>query len=196
MLKQIYHIILLGPQGSGKGTQAKLLAEEFNLEHLEIGAALRKTARTKTTLGKKVASIIDKGKMVPFDMIIKIVRNRVKNTPKKKGIVFDGTPRRMSEVDPLENILNRHSRSLTHVFFLWISERETLKRLSKRKSCEACGTPFIVGKTISVRARKCPKCKGNMTQRKDETPEAIKQRLRIYHKRTRPVIEYYRQKKR
>jgi len=193
--RQIYHITLLGPQASGKGTQAKLLAEELKLEHLEMGNTLRNFVKQDTPLGRKVANKINRGKMVPVDLIIKIIRDRIKSTPKSRGFVFDGTPRRMSEINPLENALKSNSRYLTHVFYVWISQRETINRLSKRRSCDECGAPYIFGKTVSKRTTKCPKCGGKIVQRVDDTPEAIKQRLSLYHKKTSPVIEYYRQKR-
>lgn len=190
--KNTFHFILLGHQGSGKGTQAKLLAQKFNLVHLEIGNILRTMVKTKSPLGRKVAQRIDQGKLVPFYMIVEIVKDKLKAISKNKGIVFDGTPRRMPEVAPLEKALKKHGRQITHVFFIWISQRETIKRLSKRRSCEKCGTLFISGKTLSVRAIKCPKCQGKIIQREDDTPVSIRKRLIWSHQKTGPVIESYR----
>ena len=105
-----YNIILLGPQGSGKGTQAKLLADKFKFAHIELGGALRSIKKENTALAKEVAQIIDKGKMVPFQLIVKIVDEKVAMIPENKGIVFDGTPRRLPEIKPLEKILNKNGR--------------------------------------------------------------------------------------
>jgi len=195
-MSKILHIIILGPQGSGKGTQAKLLANEFKLEHIEIGDALREIKNKNTTLGKEVAQIIDKGKMVPFQLVVEIVDERVAILSANKGIIFDGTPRRPVEIKPLENILRKNGRHITHVFFVQISERETINRLSKRHICSKCGKIFIFENNSVDKLKKCPKCKGNIIRRKDDTPEGIKQRLALYQERTFPVVEYYRQKQR
>lgn len=192
--KELLHIILLGPQGSGKGTQAKMLAQKLCMEHLEIGNTLRQIAKTKTNLGKDIAGIINQGKMVPAAMIPKIVKEKLKKISKNRGIVFDGTPRRLAEIKPLENALEEYKRGISHVFFVQISQKETINRLGKRRTCGKCGTPFILGKTISAKTNTCPKCKGKIIQRSDETPEAIKKRLKLYHEKTVPVVKYYRNK--
>ncbi len=172
--KKILNIILLGPQGSGKGTQAKLLANKFKLEHIEIGNALREIKKDDTILGREVAQIIDKGKMVPFQLVVKIVDKEVAIISANKGIVFDGTPRRLVEIKPLEKILKKNGRHITHVFFVQISERETINRLSKRYICSQCNKIFILEKDVANKSRKCPKCGGNIIRRKDDTPEGIK----------------------
>jgi len=185
-MKEVLNIILLGPQGSGKGTQAKLLVKNFNLKHIEIGRALRKISKKQTDLGIRVANIINQGNMVPIPMVSEIVEHELKNVSPKKGIIFDGTPRRIGEIKSLNENLDKHEREITHVFFISISEKESIKRLQKRKICKKCGTPFIIGKTI--------KRKGEVVIRKDENKEAIKQRLKLYHKKTDPVIDYYKNK--
>ena len=190
----IKNIILLGAQGSGKGTQAKLLATKFKLEHIEIGDALRRIKKKDTTLGREIAQVIDKGKMVPFQLIVKIVNERVATVSANKGIVFDGTPRRISEIKPLERILKNNGRHITHVFFIQISEKESISRLSKRYICVQCGKLFIIEKNAVSKLKKCPKCGGDIVRRKDDTPTSIKRRLKLYKKMTFPVMEYYRQK--
>lgn len=194
MIKEKLHIILLGPQGSGKGTQAKFLADKFNLEHLETGQACREIIKSKTKLGVQVAKTINQGKLVSFSLLIKIVKAKLKQISKTKGIIFDGTPRRLVEIDPLKNILSTYNRQISHIFFIQISEKETIKRLNKRGSCEKCGTPYILEKTITDQKRKCSKCQGKIVRRADETSAAIKQRLALYHQKTAPVVEYYRRK--
>jgi len=194
MSKEVLNIILLGPQGSGKGTQAKFLVDKLKLEHIEIGDALREIKKKNTALGKEVAQIIDKGKMVPFQLIVKIVDERVAIIPTNKGIVFDGTPRRPAEIKPLEKILKENGRHITHVFFVQISEKESISRLSKRYICSQCGKIFIFKKNATNKLEKCSKCGGNIIRRKDDTPAGIKQRLALYQERTFPVVEYYRQK--
>lgn len=195
MKQKVLNITLIGPQGCGKGTQAKLLAKKFNLVHIEIGGILREIAKTKTALGRQVDNLINKqGKMVPFDLITRVVKEKLKTVKPNQGIVFDGTPRRLAEIKPLEKILSRYGRELTHIFYLPISEKETIKRLSKRRICKMCGKPFTLGIDISVRTKRCPQCGGEIIQREDDKPKAIKQRLKLYRRKTKPVIEYYRRK--
>jgi len=189
-----YNIILLGPQGSGKGTQAKLLADKFKFAHIELGGALRSIKKENTALAKEVAQIIDKGKMVPFQLIVKIVDEKVAMIPENKGIVFDGTPRRLPEIKPLEKILNKNGRYITHVFFVKISEEESIKRLSRRYICSQCSKVFVMEKPSPNKAMKCSQCGGDIIRRKDDTPDGIRQRLKLYQERTFPVVEYYRQK--
>jgi len=193
-MSKILNIIILGPQGSGKGTQAKFLVDKFNLEHIEIGDALREIKKKNTALGKEVAQAIDKGRMVPFPLIIEITKQRVATVFANKGIIFDGTPRRLPEIKPLENILKENGRHITHVFFVQISEKEAINRLSKRYICQKCKKVFVFEKDSVDKLKKCPQCGGDIIRRKDDTPEGIKQRLELYQERTFPVVEYYRQK--
>lgn len=195
MKKNTFNIILLGPQGSGKGTQAKLLAKKYNLVHLEVGDILRKIARSKTSLGKKIDDLINKkGKMIPLDLLIKVIRREIKKIPNNKGIIFDGTPRRIEEIKPLEKILRSCGRKINYIFYLPITEKETIKRLGKRRICLKCGRIFTVGIEINKKTKKCPICGGKIIKRPDDKPKAIKERLKLYRKKTLPVIRYYRKK--
>ena len=194
MTKEVLNIIILGPQGSGKGTQAKLLAYKFGLEHIETGDALRKMKKESTGLGRKVAQIIDQGKLVSSALIMKIIGGKIMTIFRDKGIIFDGVPRSLDQAKSLENILKENGRYITHVFFIQISEKETVNRLSKRYICDKCGKIFIIDKDAINKLEKCPKCAGNIIRRKDDTPEGIRQRLALYEERTFPVVEYYRQK--
>jgi len=194
MSKKNLNIIILGPQGSGKGTQAKFLAHKLGLEHIETGDALRKMKKESTELGKKVAQIIDQGKLVSSALIMKIIGGKIMTIFRDKGIIFDGVPRSLDQAKLLENILKENGRYITHVFFIQISEKETVNRLSKRYICDKCGKIFIIGKDAINKLEKCPKCGGNIIRRKDDTPEGIRQRLALYQERTFPVVEYYRQK--
>jgi len=185
------NIIILGPSGSGKGTQAKLLAKKFNLEYLESGAIFRKIAQQNTSLGKKVKRIMsEQGKFIPYQIMIKIAEKTIKKVPKKKGIVFDGFGRKLPEIKANEKFLAEQGRKLNYAFLIEVNDKEILNRLSKRRICRDCKSIFISGKTIKKGAKKCPKCGGEVYRREDDTPTKIKSRLNEYQKETLPVICY------
>ncbi|TSC95644.1 MAG: adenylate kinase [Parcubacteria group bacterium Athens1014_10] len=190
------NIIILGPQGSGKGTQARLLAEKFNLEHFEIGDMLREIAAGSSEFSKKVDKTINQqGKLVPYAWIIKMLKLRVQSLSANQGIIFDGSPRRLPEAKNLEKMLNNLGRKIDYVFIVNINEKESLKRLAIRMTCNACNQPFIIGKNVKKGQKKCPLCRGPLYVRKDDTPERIVMRLNIYKKETLPVINYFKKKK-
>ncbi len=189
------NIFILGPSGSGKSTQAKFLAKEFDLTYLKSGEMLRAIARQNNTLGKKIKKIMsEQGKFVPCKIVIKIAKEELKKIPKNKGIVFDGFGRKLPEIKADERMLAKMRRKIDFVFLIEIGEKETLKRLSKRRVCKKCGTNFILGKTISEKIKKCPKCGGEIYQRKDDSPTKIKSRLKEYQKETLPVARYLKKK--
>ncbi len=185
------NIFILGPSGSGKGTQAKILAKKFNLEYLKSGEMLRAIARRNTALGKKIKKIIsEQGKFVPCEIVIKLAKEELKKVSKNKGIVFDGFGRKLPEIKADEKMLAKMGRKIDYAFLIEISEKETLKLLSKRRVCRKCGTNFILRKTIEENIKKCPKCGGEIYQREDDTPIKIKSRLNEYQKETLPVVRY------
>jgi len=187
----MYNIIILGPQGSGKGTQAKLIAKKFNLEYFEAGRVLREVAQTNTVLGKRIAKLINRGFLAKTADLMKILSQKIKTIPKNKKIIFDGIPRNLAQAKLFETIINRQGRQVDKVFSLWISRKETIIRLSKRRICRRCGRIFILGKNINTKTKKCPFCGGKIYQRQDDQPEFINRRLRIYYQETLPVIRYY-----
>ena len=189
------NIIILGPSGSGKGTQAKLLAKKFNLEHLASGLILRKIAKENTSFGRKVNTIIhQQGKFVPYQWIVKLVRKEIKKINKNKGIVFDGFARKLPEIKELEKLLAKIGREIDYIFVIKITDKEALRRLSIRRCCSKCGHLFILGKTLKKGEKICPICGGKIYQRKDDTRLRILSRLREYKKETLPVIEYLKKK--
>lgn len=159
-----YTIVILGPQGSGKGTQAAIIARRFGLVHIDMGALLRRFVNAKHPLAVRVRRIMNEGMgLVPSALVTEILRRRVIRIPHTKGILFDGYPRNITQARSLDRILRRVKRQITHVIYLPISQTTTVKRLALR-------------------------------HREDDTPQAIKKRLQTYHRKTRPVIEYYRKR--
>jgi len=195
MGRKILNIIMLGPQGSGKGTQAQRLSEKYNLYHMETGKIFRKLAQQKSTLGKKINMQMNvRGKLIPTDFVIKILMNELKKVSQKRGVIFDGYPRTINQARALDKLLIHLRRQLTHVFYLPISRRITVKRLALRRTCQKCGRIFILGKDLKRGAKKCPVCQGMIYHRDDDKPKAIIQRLKQYQERTKPVVTYYRKK--
>lgn len=170
------NIILLGPQGSGKGTQAELLAKKFNLSIFSAGDILR------TSTDPKIKSIIDSGNLVPDDVLIQIAKTFIDS---HNGIIFDGFPRVESQYDLLKSMVK-----IDAVVNIEIPESETIKRLSARRTCSKCGEIYNLLTDDKPGADgKCSKCGGELIQREDDKPEAIQKRLQIYREQTHPVFE-------
>jgi adenylate kinase len=159
------NILLLGPQGSGKGTQAKRLGEEYGLAHISTGDILREEIDADTELGKEVEPILASGGLVPDQTMIRLIHERLKQSDAQNGFVLDGFPRTEPQAEALDEMLQQIARPLTVVFALDISDESTRERLLKRASREG---------------------------REDDTPEAIERRLRTYHEQTQPLVEHYR----
>jgi adenylate kinase len=194
-MKKNINIIIMGPQGSGKGTQARLLARKYDLQIFETGNVLRSIAKQNTKLGKKIDEIINKkGQFVPWELLRKVIDQQTKNFDKSKGIIFDGTPRRIEEVKYWENKLKQINRKINYIFYISISEEESVKRLSSRKLCKENEHPLIVGKDIKEEDTKCPICGSEIYRREDDTPEKIANRLKWSRRLLDPVIKYYKNK--
>ena len=190
------NIIIMGPQGSGKGTQARMLAKEFDLQIFETGSVLREIASKDTEIGRKINEIMNvKGNIVPWDfMKEKILGQKLSELDDNKGIIFDGTPRIMEEAEFWNEKLKEVGRKIDYIFYVDISEEESVKRLSVRKLCKENGHPLIVGKDLKEEDTKCPICKSEVYRREDDTPEKIMNRLKWSKKLLSPVIEYYENK--
>lgn len=179
-------ILLFGMQGSGKGTQARILTEHHNFAHFETGAELRKLAQENSALGGKVKSIIEAGHLVPNEVVMEIVENFIGKIPASKPIVFDGIPRKLEQAESLEKNLSKHNRDWIGVF-VEISEEEALKRLGARRICPSCKSIY----PASYIEKNCRNCNIPLETRSDDTKEAIKTRIQAYKNETLPVIEKY-----
>jgi len=189
------NIVILGQQGSGKGTQACLLGEKFDMEHIDMGKTLREIARSDTPLGREIYEIQNVKKTLVSSKILKEILNvKLKSVPLKKGIIFDGAPRTFDQVQYLEDAMLEMGRKIDYVFFISIPETESIERTSKRRICNSCQAILVMGKGIKKEVDLCPKCGGKISQRKDDTPEGIKKRLEVFKKETLPVLEYYEKK--
>ncbi|MFA5871449.1 MAG: nucleoside monophosphate kinase [Parcubacteria group bacterium] len=188
------NIIVLGPQGSGKGTQAELLAKKYNLEHIDMGKYLRVVAKLDTPLGKEIWQIQNVTKtLVPSRIMREVLHLKLNELPREQGIVFDGVPRNQEQMDYLESALQETGRKIDAVILINISEEESVRRICRRWTCKN-GHPLIMGVDVQSEKDKCPIDGSDIFQRADDTPEGVKKRLKVYHEETTPVIGYYKNK--
>lgn len=188
------NLLIIGPQASGKGTQAEKLAEKFNLAHLEMGSLFRKIEKEETTLGSKIKDYVEKGILVSDDLVIEVVNNYLEGIGRLDGIVFDGFPRVLSQAEYFEQFLKEKEKKIDLVIFLVLPREEVIKRLVNRRICEKCGKIYNLLTQPPRQQNHCDDCQGNLVLRSDETPEVITKRLSEYEEKTRPLIEFYRKR--
>lgn len=186
------NIILFGPPGVGKGTQAKLLAEKYNLNHISTGDILRAEIQKNTELGNKIKSILEAGKLVSDDIMIDIIKQAIRSDKLKNGIILDGFPRTVAQAISLKKLFEEINDKIDFVIYLDVDEKQIIERLENRFSCENCGK--IVNKMLDkVEDMICPSCGGNLIKRDDDKPTTILNRMSVYRDSTEPVKEYYKQ---
>jgi adenylate kinase len=183
------NIIILGAQGSGKGTQAKFLSEKYGLPHISTGDIFREAAEKKIELGLKAKSHWEKGSLVPDEITIGIVKERLSRPDCGQGFVLDGFPRTLAQAEGLDEFAQ-----VDAVIELKISDDDAVKRLSGRRQCRKCSAVYGP-ENPSKKAGKCGNCGGELYQRDDDKPDVIKKRLGIYHEETEPLLEYYKPRK-
>ncbi len=179
------NLILIGPQGSGKGTQAELLIQKLKIPAVSVGQLLREQIKEKTKLGKEVKVFVLKGELVPNQITNQLIREELRKEKYKKGVILDGYPRHLEQATFLEKLIK-----IDCLIVIEISEAETIKRLSGRRVCE-CGETYHLEYKKPKNDMVCDKDNKPLIQRKDDYPEAIKERLNIYHTETQPVIDYF-----
>lgn len=184
-------LILFGPPGVGKGTQAKLLAEEFSVGHISTGDMLRAAVTAGTELGKKAKAIMDAGHLVPDDIMIGIVREVLSTPENKHGFILDGFPRTLAQAKALSKILDDLKINDYKVVNFELDDDEIVRRLSNRLVCRQDGKIFNADLDGVTLGTPCPSCGGELYQRDDDKEETVRKRLKVYHTTTAPVIEYY-----
>ena len=183
-------IILLGPPGVGKGTVAKKLSAELKLPHIATGDMLRENVANSTALGLKAKGYMDKGLLVPDDLVIEMIKERLQRKDCKKGLLLDGFPRTIHQADEIGKVIK-----IDKVVNLQAGDEIIVKRISLRRVCSKCGFAYHLDFIKPNREGFCDKCSGHLYQREDDKPEAVKQRLKVYREQTAPLIDYYRKKK-
>lgn len=181
-------LVLLGPPGAGKGTQAKRLSDRLKLPHIATGDVLREAVRTGTPRGREAQSYMNRGDLVPDEVILAIMKERLASEEASRGAILDGVVRTEPQAKGLEEVLHELDRSVDRVLIFHVSDEQLIQRLAARTSCEQCGTPYS-GRQPGER---CEKCGGKLVRRKDDEPVAVKNRLEVYRRQTEPVIDWYR----
>ncbi len=188
------NVIFMGPPGAGKGTQAKILSERFHIPQISTGDILRMNVREKTPLGLKAKDYMEKGALVPDELVVEMVADRLKSRDCAGGFILDGFPRNVAQAEALEKTLEEMGKKIDAVVGIEVEERELVRRLSGRRVCRNCGAVYHVIFNPPVNTDTCDKCGGELYQRDDDKEETIKARLKIYEEETRPVIEYYKER--
>jgi adenylate kinase len=183
-------IILLGAPGAGKGTQAVILSEKYNIPHISTGDIFRSNIKNNTELGKKAKEYIDKGLLVPDELTIDIVKNRINKADCSEGFILDGFPRTIRQAQELDKILEDMGIELDCVLNINVSGDKIIKRLSGRRVCQ-CGKTYHIQNNPPKHEGVCDSCNRKLFQREDDREETIIKRLDTYHKQTEPLIEYY-----
>lgn len=188
------NLIIFGPQGSGKGTQADLLSEKYNLAHIETGQIFREISREETALGKNVKDILNRKEMISDELTAEVLREKLRVVPIDVGIIIDSAPRTAGQVEPIEQMLAELRRPIDKAIYITLPYDESVARITKRYACTVCYRHFVIGKHITGHEEPCPTCGGPIMQRPDDTPEGVAKRLRTFYEVTIPVIDEYRER--
>lgn len=188
-------IILLGPPGAGKGTQAKTLAERLSLPHISTGDILRQNVKEGTSLGKEAKDFMEKGLLVPDELMSEMLSDRLSKADIKKGFILDGYPRNFAQAKTLEDIFKKTNLDVDIVVYLDSSDEVIIQRLSGRLVCSQCSANFHVKNMPPKKSGICDKCGGSLFHRSDDKEETIRKRLEVYKKEVASLIKYYEDKK-
>jgi adenylate kinase len=186
-------VILLGAPGAGKGTQAQVLEEHMGLVHVASGDLFRAALRRGTELGMLAKSYMDRGELVPDEVVIRMIIERISQSDCANGVIFDGFPRTREQAHALEQELIDHDRKIDFVLYLRVPDDVLLRRIAGRQTCKTCGYIYNIYYFPSKRPDVCDACGGKLYQRNDDTMETARYRLQVYFAQTRPLIEYYRE---
>ena len=187
-------MILFGPPGAGKGTQAKKLQAALGIPQISTGDILREARRQGTELGRRAAEYMDQGELVPDEVILGLVRERLSQPDCRDGFVLDGFPRTILQAEGLEGILEETGRPLDRVVSLAVPDEVIVERLSARRVCGRCGQEYNLKTRPPRRDEVCDRCGGELVQRPDDRPETIRERLRVYREKTEPLRSFYRER--
>ena len=184
-------IIMLGAPGAGKGTQAKKIAEKYQIPHISTGDIFRANIKNGTELGKKAKTYMDQGLLVPDELVCDLVVDRVQQDDCKKGYILDGFPRTIPQAESLDAALSRLGEAVDYAINVEVPDENIINRMSGRRACLSCGATYHIVHIPTKVEGICDKCGAELVLRDDDKPETVKKRLDVYHEQTQPLIDYY-----
>ena len=184
-------IIMLGAPGAGKGTQAQMIADKFNIPHISTGDIFRANIKNGTELGKKAKEFMDKGLLVPDELTVQLLLDRVASDDCKNGYVLDGFPRTIPQADVLDAELTKLGDKVDFAVNVDVPDENIVRRMSGRRACLKCGATYHIEHIPPKKEGICDKCGSELVQREDDKPETVQNRLSVYHEQTQPLIDYY-----
>ena len=187
-------IIMLGAPGAGKGTQAKMIADRYNVPHISTGDIFRANIKNGTELGMEAKKYMDQGKLVPDELTVKILLDRVAQGDCKNGYVLDGFPRTIPQAEVLEEALNKIGDKIDYAVDIDVPDGNIINRMSGRRACVTCGATYHIVHVPPKKEAICDRCGSELILRDDDKPETVKNRLKIYHDQTQPLIDFYTKK--
>lgn len=187
-------MILLGPPGCGKGTQAKILIDTYHIPQISTGDILREALKKGSPLGLEVKTYMDQGLLVPDHLVIKIIEERLQQADCKRGFILDGFPRTTAQAGAFDTTLSKMGLELEYVFNIEVDEEELIKRLTGRRICRQCGKSYHIDFNLPKQEGICDTCQGDIYQRDDDREETIRNRLKVYQDQTAPLINFYKRK--
>jgi len=188
----VLNLVIIGPPGSGKGTQANLLSERLNLEHLEAGDILRDYVAAGGPRAAEVNECMQTGKLAPTEILLGILKEKLAVLPAARGVIFDGYARQIAEAKAVESMLADIGRRLDKVLYLKVDRADTIERIGKRLTCKKCDKTLILGVDVKSADEPCPKCGGELFRREDDSPEKIGKRWETFEEETKESIAYFR----
>ncbi len=184
-------VIFLGAPGVGKGTQADVVSQKFGIPKLSTGDLLRESVANQTSLGKEAKGFMERGELVPDEVVIGLVREKLLSPDCQQGFLLDGFPRTVAQADQLAKILDSQGGKLDRVVYFTLPNSEIVRRISGRRTCPKCKAVYHIESIPSKREGICDECGANLVQRNDDKPETIEARLSVYQEQTAPLIDYY-----
>lgn len=184
-------VIMLGAPGAGKGTQAKQIADKYSIPHISTGDIFRANIKNGTELGKKAKTYMDQGLLVPDELVVELVADRIQQDDCKNGFVLDGFPRTIPQAEALDAALEKINEKMDYAIDVDVPDENIIKRMSGRRACLSCGATYHIVSIPTKVEGLCDRCGNPVVLRDDDKPETVKKRLEVYHEQTQPLIDYY-----
>jgi len=186
-------LVMLGPPGAGKGTQARMLEQKYGIPQIASGDLLRAAVRDRTPIGLEARRYMDRGALAPDELVVRLIEARLEEPDARRGYILDGFPRTIPQAEELDSALKRHSQHLDHVLAIVVPDDEVIKRISGRRTCRNCGAMYHMIFDPPRNQSICNDCNGELYQRDDDAEDTVRMRLEVYHAETNPLLSYYEQ---